>query len=231
MVTYTGLTATFTPGVNLAYGTVYTATITTGVKDLAGNALATNYSWNFTSTLNYTAWSDQGIVYTAPAAGNAYYPSALYDLHGFGGTGPNYNMWYSDGDGAVFLVKSSDGVSWGTPTTMTGLGNAHHVQVLYDANNFGLGATGPKYRMWYWNTLTNYVISSIATAESVDGINWVNKTALTQNSALKLVTGVSTDWNYGTYGPVNLVYQPGVANFGVDPVSYTHLTLPTKRIV
>jgi hypothetical protein len=42
-LTYFGLTATFTPaGSNLTTDTTYTATITTGVKDLAGNALASN---------------------------------------------------------------------------------------------------------------------------------------------------------------------------------------------
>jgi hypothetical protein len=48
-VTYIGLTATFTPTANLASSTVYTATITTGAKDLAGNALASNYVWAFTT--------------------------------------------------------------------------------------------------------------------------------------------------------------------------------------
>jgi len=76
-VTYAGVTATFTPTANLAASTVYTATITTGVKDLAGNALAANYSWSFTSAQNYTAWSDQGIIYTAPT-GSAYYPSVIF---------------------------------------------------------------------------------------------------------------------------------------------------------
>jgi len=41
--------ATFTPTSNLAYNTTYTATITTGAKDLAGNALAANYTWSFTT--------------------------------------------------------------------------------------------------------------------------------------------------------------------------------------
>jgi len=49
-VAYIGLTGTFTPGVSLSAGTTYTATITTGVKDLAGNALASNYVWSFTTT-------------------------------------------------------------------------------------------------------------------------------------------------------------------------------------
>ena len=48
-VTYSGVTAVFTPTNNLAANTVYTATITTGAKDLAGNALASNYVWSFTT--------------------------------------------------------------------------------------------------------------------------------------------------------------------------------------
>lgn len=48
-VTYSGVTATFTPTSALAYNTTYTATITTGAEDLAGTALAANYVWTFTT--------------------------------------------------------------------------------------------------------------------------------------------------------------------------------------
>ena len=48
-VTYVGTTATFTPASNLAANTTYTATITTGAKDLAGNALASAFGWSFTT--------------------------------------------------------------------------------------------------------------------------------------------------------------------------------------
>ncbi len=41
--------ATFTPTVPLANGTNYTATVSTGVKDLAGNAMAVAKSWTFTT--------------------------------------------------------------------------------------------------------------------------------------------------------------------------------------
>ncbi|MDP2371415.1 ice-binding family protein [Rhodoferax sp.] len=41
--------ATFTPGSNLAANTTYTATVSTGAKDLAGNALAANKVWSFTT--------------------------------------------------------------------------------------------------------------------------------------------------------------------------------------
>jgi hypothetical protein len=48
-VTYAGTTATFTPTANLTASLAYTATITTGAKDLAGNALAINFVWTFTA--------------------------------------------------------------------------------------------------------------------------------------------------------------------------------------
>jgi hypothetical protein len=48
-VIYSGTTATFSPSANLASNTTYTATITTGVKDLAGNAMVNNYVWSFTT--------------------------------------------------------------------------------------------------------------------------------------------------------------------------------------
>lgn len=48
-VSYLGTSATFNPTSNLAASTAYTATITTGVTDLAGNALASNYVWSFTT--------------------------------------------------------------------------------------------------------------------------------------------------------------------------------------
>jgi outer membrane protein assembly factor BamB len=48
-VTYSGTTATFTLATPLAYGTLYTASISNGVKDLLGNAMAATYTWTFTT--------------------------------------------------------------------------------------------------------------------------------------------------------------------------------------
>ncbi len=51
LISYGGVgnTATFTPTVSLAPSTLFTATITTAAKDLAANALATNFAWTFTT--------------------------------------------------------------------------------------------------------------------------------------------------------------------------------------
>ena len=50
-VTYdsTGNRAIFTPGSSLALSTTYTATVTTGVSDLLGKPLASNFVWTFTT--------------------------------------------------------------------------------------------------------------------------------------------------------------------------------------
>jgi len=51
-VTYVGVTATFTPSTDLIPNTVYRAMITTGVMDLAGNAMTSPYVWRWiTSTI------------------------------------------------------------------------------------------------------------------------------------------------------------------------------------
>jgi hypothetical protein len=42
-------TATFAPASSLAVNTLYTATVTTGVKDISGEAMAANYTWSFTT--------------------------------------------------------------------------------------------------------------------------------------------------------------------------------------
>jgi hypothetical protein len=44
-----GATATFTPTGNLSASTSYSATVTTGAEDLAGNAIASAYTWSFTT--------------------------------------------------------------------------------------------------------------------------------------------------------------------------------------
>ncbi len=49
VVTYAGKIATFNPNSDLPANTILIATITTGAKDLAGNALAANVEWRFTT--------------------------------------------------------------------------------------------------------------------------------------------------------------------------------------
>lgn len=56
-ITTTESGATFTPTSRLAPSTIYTVTLTTAVKDPAGNPMAANRTWNFTT---------QGLVWSTP---------------------------------------------------------------------------------------------------------------------------------------------------------------------
>lgn len=48
-VATSGATATFTPSASLNANTLYTVTLTTTIKDLAGNQMNSNYTWSFTT--------------------------------------------------------------------------------------------------------------------------------------------------------------------------------------
>jgi len=78
-VTYSGLNAVFTPASALAAGTTYTATITTGAMDLAGNTLASAYVWSFTTGAT-TDSTLPGVTSTNPAdlAANVVINSAVH---------------------------------------------------------------------------------------------------------------------------------------------------------
>jgi hypothetical protein len=62
-VTYAGTTATFNPTSNLVAGLSYVATLTTGVKDLSGNALTVKKTWSFLTADT----SLPSVIFTVPA--------------------------------------------------------------------------------------------------------------------------------------------------------------------
>ena len=72
-VTYLGGTAVFTPTNGLASNTTYTATITAGARDLAGNASQPK-AWSFTTGANADATAPVAVMPTYPAGGASNVP-------------------------------------------------------------------------------------------------------------------------------------------------------------
>src|SRR4029077_14534834 len=70
--------ARFTPSAPLLYATQYTARVTTGVADLAGNALAMDRVWSFTTG---TEASQNSVVVENQLPGN---PASEWDISGAG---------------------------------------------------------------------------------------------------------------------------------------------------
>ena len=78
VVMYAGSTATFDPTSDLLSGTTYTATITTGAKNVGGTPLANNYVWTFTTVsplgpmvLNLRSVARFGIIAGVGVSNNA----------------------------------------------------------------------------------------------------------------------------------------------------------------
>jgi hypothetical protein len=131
-----GATAQFKPTSNLAASTLYTATITTGVKDLAGNALAANKVWSFTTGSsvavgpapvvlgtagNFAILSKSGIS-TVPASsitGNiGVSPIDRTAVTGFSETMDASNVFATSGQTGTYKIYAAD-YTPPTPSNMT----------------------------------------------------------------------------------------------------------------
>jgi len=98
-VNVSGNSVTFTPTASLAANQQYVATITTAVTDAAGNALAADYTWNFTTALSA--------------------PSGTTTLGWDAVVAPNfvgYRIYYGLSPGNYFQT-SGNGISVGNVTT------------------------------------------------------------------------------------------------------------------
>jgi hypothetical protein len=113
-------TVTFTPLVALAGNTQYTATVTTGARDSAGNPMAASYAWSFTTAAATTTAVLTWNSVSAPALGG-------------------YRVYYGTGPGA-YLQPLGQGLNVGNVTTytITGLsrGTRYYFAVTaYDTSN------------------------------------------------------------------------------------------------
>lgn len=152
-----------------------------------------------TNALGTVTWVEDtsGPVYNPP--GKAYYPTVVER----GGT---YTMWSENATGEQ-MATSTDGINWTTIGQVTGLQNPAHA-VVED-----LGGT---YRIWYWSGQI-YSIGAIRTATSSNGLDWSGDTAIAQAGTTVITGRSSSDWNYGSYGPEDILYNPAGSAALVDP--------------
>jgi uncharacterized repeat protein (TIGR01451 family) len=174
------------------------------------------------------AWEEySGPVYD-PATGRAYYPCVIYDANQFGGHGPAayYKMWFGGYPGGHLqaVVYSDNGIWWDNAEEMQDITTGgYHAQVVYVPGGYVADTVRYYYKIWYWDGPNmDYLIDDMHTADSVDGVNWVNDQGVTQDATYPLISGLlGTDWKRGTYGPVCVFYNPSAANSGGDPFNYS----------
>jgi len=98
-VTYAGTTATYSPSINLLPNTLYTATITTGAKDLAGTPLAANYVWSFTTAATpYTVTlSSIPVLGGTTSGGGTFNSGASVSVTATANAGYTFTNWTENG--------------------------------------------------------------------------------------------------------------------------------------
>lgn len=154
--------------------------------------------WEFTEYETNPVYGQQN------GDGKAYYPCVIaFKDH--------YKMWYDDGTGAVGMLSSLDGLSWTGLTKVTGLSSPRHPSVFYHPD-FG-------YKIYYWDG--NVDCFGTRTADSDDGVHWMNDRTLTQDPAHYLVGGEYGSWWYHHYGPAQIIYNPHAKNSGANPWDYS----------
>ena len=193
-VSYSGTTASFTPALSLDYATLYTGTVTTGVKDLAGNAME--------STAYYcriAAQNGAGTSYgsettftttdgTAPAGTLVINTGASYTTS----AGVTLNLSATDARGVTgYYVSSSSSAplagdaGWTTVTSTT----TYTANVSYSLN----GSDGSKtVYVWYKDAAGN--VSSVAsdsiTLDTIAPTVSLNAVTSPTKVASQMITGV-----------------------------------------
>jgi len=132
--------------------------------------------------------------------GKAYYPTILKEA----GT---YTMW-SDSASGLDMATSTDGINWTSQGSVSGLTSPKHTLVE---------RIGTDYRMWYWPALS-YSINDIRTATSTDGQTWSNDQAITQVGSTVIDNSSSSNWNRGSYGAADVIYNPSGSATITEPV-------------
>jgi hypothetical protein len=146
-VSVSGSTATLTPSAQLAGTTTYVATLTSGasgIKDLAGNALGTDYSWTFTTAAVDTTPPTVGFAF--PSA------SAAYNLAG-----------WTAGCPTAGLCGTAADAGWGVQTVEVSIERMSTVR-WYNGSTFG--ATSERWLTATGTTSWSYALANLSTNAS-----------------------------------------------------------------
>ena len=202
-VSYSGSTATFTPSSGLAYSTTYTATITNGVRDVAGNAMASNYSWSFTTTntptgSNVVVSPHNNIMMTftnVSSAGNTNVTTSS--------TGPALPAGYTAGSQPTYYDITTT-ATYTPPLTVciaygaSQYGNVNNIHILHYENNAWVdattsGNTGTHEVCGEVNSLSPFIVESTAPANTAPVANAGAGQSVNVGSTVALNGSASSD--------------------------------------
>lgn len=208
-------TATFTPSAKLGLFTAYTATITTRAKDIAGNELATDYSWTFTTRDG--SWGGPVIIGPNTGVWLRSHPQVALNS---GGDSVAVWVQYDGMRESIYASHSVAGGSFGAPTPIETIPKqASYPQVVIDDN-------GNAIAVWReWDGITG--IANVYANQYVAGTRW-NPTptllqatptddALAPQLAMDGSENAIAVWSQEESGVYNLYARRYTVDAGWDP--------------
>lgn len=205
-VNYSGIIATFTPASNLAINTTYEATILTGAKDLAGNALAVAKTWRFTTGASADS--------TAPTVSS----TSPADLDTGVALNSNVTATFSEGMDPATITATTFTLMQGTTAVAGAVTYAGSVATFTPASNLSASTT-------YTATITTGVNDLAGNALAANK-TWSFTTGTTTAAGPAPV-------NLGTADEFVILSKAGISttgttqifgNIGVSPIDRTALT-------
>jgi hypothetical protein len=207
-VTYANNVATFTPSAPLTANTGYTATVTTGARDVAGNALASAVNWTFTTAAAAPTNRPPTISGTPPATvmvGSAY----------------AFTPTFNDPDGDT-LTFSLTGTLPSTITLNTSTGRLSGTPVAADVGTYsnlritvsdGRGGAA---------SLAAFSITVTATANGSATLQWTAPTTNADSTPLTDLAGYRISYGNTAGGPYTTtvtVSNPGVTSHVISQLT------------
>ena len=207
-VTYnsTGSVATFTPSVNLAYNTVYTATITTGAANTLSIDTAANYTWTFTtitppptvvSTVPTNGATGVPVTQALTATFNEAMSSATINTSTFTLTGPGGAI-----TGAV-TYNSSGFMATFTPGTNLAYSTTYRATITTGAEDLAGTGLATIYSWTFTTVAPPFQVLSTNPVNGATGVRVTQALTATFNDPLNCTTLASPATTFSVRGPGN----------------------------
>ena len=207
-VTYnaTGSVATFTPSVNLAYNTVYTAAITTGAANTLGIDTAANYTWTFTtmtpppvvvSTIPANGATSVPVTQTLTATFNEAMNSASINASTFTLTGPGGVI-----TGAV-TYNASGFIATFTPTTNLAYSTLYKATITTGAQDLGGTGLVTSYSWTFTTAVPPLLVLSTTPVNAATGVRVTQALTANFSQPLNCTTLTSPATTFSVRGPGN----------------------------
>jgi hypothetical protein len=223
-VTCVASTSTFTPTSELASATAFTATITTGVKDLAGNTLAVDYVWGFTTGTQRSAAvptvtavtplnGAMGVAINAPVTATFDEPMNAATI-----TGATFTVSQVVGDGGVTPIAGTVSLDATTHTVATFTPTASYPPSATMTATVTTGAQDGAGNGLYQNYVWAFQTGTQVGQGTID-LGAASTFAILSFNTVTNVNNVGTyvTGDIGIYPGTALVgFPPGVCNGSVD---------------